>query len=308
MVVVVAVVTTVQAASIVVATVPRPRGAITVPGVVTVGARAPAAPAVAPPGPMQVPIQPLPEVPANLLDMHEVAVPSTVAVVLLELPAGGLPEVGDGRELSNDGAARVEPPLQRLERLGGLVLLPELHVDVADEVVGEVVADVQVLDLAVLAELVEDVLVEVLEVALDLDGVDGVALRVHARGDHVGALVHVAEQQRGRDGRLVVQAGAAVAVPARADLEVERAVHAVLLRAEDRREVLGHGAAPRIRAPAEKLEISALPSHESQITHTRLQPRLTDKHSKEGEQELVMSRYCKQLIPIPVEPSKSAGT
>jgi hypothetical protein len=46
-------------------------------------------------------------------------------------------------------------------------------------------------------------------------------------------------------------------VPARADLEVEGAVHAVLLRAEDRRQVLSHGGA-WIPAPArplaEKLE------------------------------------------------------
>jgi hypothetical protein len=46
-------------------------------------------------------------------------------------------------------------------------------------------------------------------------------------------------------------------VPARADLEVERAVHAVLLRAEDRREVLSHGGAwirPTVRPLAEKQE------------------------------------------------------
>lgn len=247
-----------------------------------VRARAPAAPAVAPPGPMQVPIQPLPQLPANLLHMHEVAVPTTVAVVLLELPAGGLAEVGDRRELGNDGTAGVEPPLQRLEGLGGLVLLPEGDIHVADEVVSEVVADVQVLHLAVLAELVEDVLIEVLEVTLDLAGFDGVALRVEARGDHVRALVHVAEQQGRRDGGTVVQARAAVAVAARADLEVERAVHAVLLRAEDRREVLSHGGGwmlPPVRPLAEKLEICS-PTTRIRNYIRKITTRINQQHAR----------------------------
>lgn len=208
-----------------------------------VRARAAAAPAVAPSVPVQVSEQLPAQVPTDLLDVHEVAVPAAVAAVLLELAAGGLPEVRHRRELRDDGAARVVAALQRLQRSRRLLLLPELHVHVPDHVVGEVVADVEALDLAVLAQLLKDVLVEVLEVLLDPVRVDGVALRVHARGDHVRALVHVAEQQRRRDGRLVVQAGAPVAVPARADLEVEGAVHAVLLRAKDGSQVLSHMAA-----------------------------------------------------------------
>jgi hypothetical protein len=206
-----------------------------------VWARAAAAPAVAPEGAMQVAKQLPPQVPADLLDVHKVAVSAAVAAVLLELPAGGLPEVSHRRELGDDGAARVVAALQRLQGAGRLLLLAELHVHVPDHVVREVVADVEALDLAVLAQLHEDVLVEVLEVLLDPLRVDGVALRVHARGDHVRPLVHVAEQQRRGDGRLVVQAGAPVAVAACADLEVEGAVHAVLLRAKDGRKMLSHG-------------------------------------------------------------------
>ena len=111
--------------------------------------------------------------------------------------------------------------------------------------IGEVVADIEALDLAVLAELLEEILVEVLEVVLDLVGVEGLGLGLvrvwgEERGDHVGALVHVGEEEGGADGGLGVEPGAAVAVPAGPDLEVERAVHPVLLRPEYRCQVLRH--------------------------------------------------------------------
>ena len=122
-----------------------------------------------------------------------------------------------------------------------MVFFLELNVHVADHVVGEVVANVEALDLAELAELLEDVLVEILEVLLDLARVDGLALGVHARRDHVGSLVHVGQKQGRRDRRSVVEARATIAVATRADLEVEWAIHAVLLGAEDRSQVLRHG-------------------------------------------------------------------
>ena len=181
-----------------------------------------------------------PKLPTNQLHMHEIAVTASVTAVLLELPTRGLAEIGDGGEVGDDGAAGVEPPLEGGEGGGGLVLLAELDVNVADHVVGEVVADVEGLDLAELGELLEDVLVEVLEVLLDLAGVKGLPRWVDAGGDHVGAQVHVGEEEGRGDGGAVVQAGAAVPVTARPDLEVEWAVHAVLLGPEDRCQVLCH--------------------------------------------------------------------
>lgn len=54
-----------------------------------------------------------------------------------------------------------------------------------------------------------------------------------SRGDHVGSLVHVGEEEGWGDGGTVVDAGATVAVTARAHLEVEWAVYSVLLGAVD---------------------------------------------------------------------------
>lgn len=79
-----------------------------------------------------------------------------------------------------------------------------------------------------------------LEVFLHLFRVDRLALSVDAGSNHVGTLVHVGEQERGADARLRVEAGAAVAVPARADLEVEWTINPVLLSTKNGRQVLRH--------------------------------------------------------------------
>lgn len=75
---------------------------------------------------------------------------------------------------------------------------------------------------------------------LDLARVDGLALRVHAGRDHVRPLVHVGQEQGRADCGPVVQSRAPVAVTTRADLEIEGAVDAVLLRSEYRSQVLRH--------------------------------------------------------------------
>lgn len=122
--------------------------------------------------------------------------------------------------------------MERGEGFGGVVFVAELDVDVANHVVGEVVADVEGFNVSEFGEFKEDVLVEVLEVLLDLGWVYGLALWVHSWGYHVWSLVHVGEEQRWGYAWPVVQTRAPVAVSARADLEVEWTVHPVLLRPE----------------------------------------------------------------------------
>lgn len=71
-------------------------------------------------------------------------------------------------------------------------------------------------------------------------GVDGVALGINAGGDHVGALVHIREEKSGADAGLGMEAGAAVSMPTSSDLEVEGAVHTVLLCPKYRSQMLRH--------------------------------------------------------------------
>lgn len=94
------------------------------------------------------PIQLSPQFPTNQLHVHEITVSAAVAVVFLELAARGFPEIRHRREVCDNWAAIVEAALQGLQGRGGLILLLELDIDVADHVIGEVVADVEALDLA----------------------------------------------------------------------------------------------------------------------------------------------------------------
>lgn len=90
-----------------------------------------------------------------------------------------------------------------------------------------------------------------LEVILHFAGVEGIALSVDTRGDHIGSLVHVRKQQGGTDAGLGVEPGATIAVPASSDLEIERAIHPVLLCPEYRCQMLRH-----FRRPINSLSLS----------------------------------------------------
>lgn len=129
--------------------------------------------------------------------MHEITIPTAVAVTFLELATSGFTEVGDRREVGNNGASIVEASLEGSQSSGGFLFFLELDVDIPYHMISEIVANVETLNLSEFAEFFEDVLVEVLQVLLDLTRVDGLTLGVHAGGDHVGPLVHVRQEQRG---------------------------------------------------------------------------------------------------------------
>lgn len=181
-----------------------------------------------------------PEFPANHFYMHEITITSTIAVVLFILAAGSLPEISDRGEIDNNRAARVKSALEGLQSGSGVILLFKLNINISDHVIGEVIADIEVLDLTELAELLKNILVEILKVFLDLKGIERLALGFDARGDHVWTVVHVGEEESGRNGRSGVEARATVTVTASTNFEVERTIDSVLLRAEDGSQVLRH--------------------------------------------------------------------
>jgi hypothetical protein len=125
--------------------------------------------------------------------MHEVAVATTVTAVFLILPAGSLTEVCHRGVLHNNRAARVKAALKGIVSSYCLLFLPELDIDIADHVVGEVVTYIQGLNLAKLAQLLVDILIEVLKMLLHLLRSNSLALGIKSRGDHIRALIHVSK-------------------------------------------------------------------------------------------------------------------
>jgi hypothetical protein len=137
-------------------------------------------------------------------------------------PATRLPKIRHGTQLTIDRPRRIPPTIQRIARRLRRVLVLEPRVHIADKVIVVVIADDDFFDLAELAHLAPEVLVEGVEVVLQLG-------RVHFVFLVVGwVLVEVREQDCLRVRGLDVLARAAVTVTAGADLVVEGAVDSVV--------------------------------------------------------------------------------
>ena len=149
--------------------------------------------------------------------MDEVTEASSDTALATVEPAAGLPEVRDGGELAVYRPSSVPPGVEVIAGLLGVLLVFKASVDVADEMVVVVVADDDLLDLAVLAHFAEEVLVEGVKVVLQLRRIH-LVLRVERR-----VLVQVWQQDRLAIRRLHVFPRAPVPVPACTNLVIERA-------------------------------------------------------------------------------------
>ena len=205
--------------------------------------------------------------------MHEVAVVATAALCFVELAAPRLPKVRNGRVLYTEEVA-LEALAAEADEAGLCVLLIAiLDVDVSHHVVPEVVAHVHLINVPKPRQLFEYRFVPILKVLTLLAPLRAVAVTRAGGGDsrlrqrrrrggggrlldRLGILPHVLNQHALRKRRPVVSTAAAIAVPARADLEVERAVHAVLFRPVDPREVR-RAAARAAAAVAAAAKVSA---------------------------------------------------
>jgi len=195
------------------------------------------------PSPVWSPVTPkelFPQIPTNLLHMHKIAISATIAAVLLILSAGCFPKISNSGEVNNNRAARVKAALKGCMSCSCLIFLPELDIDIAYHVISKVVADIEVLNLTKLAQLLIDVLIEILKMLLHLLRINRLALSINPRGYHIRALIHVSKHKSWRYGWPVVQAGAAIPMTTSPNLEVKRAVDPVLLSAKDRSQVLRH--------------------------------------------------------------------
>eukprot|EP00308_Calcidiscus_leptoporus_P001987 CAMPEP_0119397506 /NCGR_PEP_ID=MMETSP1334-20130426/140369_1 /TAXON_ID=127549 /ORGANISM="Calcidiscus leptoporus, Strain RCC1130" /LENGTH=304 /DNA_ID=CAMNT_0007421349 /DNA_START=117 /DNA_END=1031 /DNA_ORIENTATION=+ len=103
----------------------------------------------------------------DFLQVHEIAVAAAAARRLLKLAAARILEVGDRAELGQDWPPCVKAAHEFLQSALGVLLLTELGVDISRQVVAEVLAHAELLQLAAdVGQLLEDVFVELLEVVL----------------------------------------------------------------------------------------------------------------------------------------------
>lgn len=100
--------------------------------------------------------------------MNEVAEASSDTALATVEPAAGLPKVRDGGELAVYGPSGVPSGVEVVAGLLGVLLVFEAGVDIANEMVVVVVADDHLLNLAVLAHLAVEILVEGVKVVLQL--------------------------------------------------------------------------------------------------------------------------------------------
>mmetsp|Transcript_10195 Transcript_10195/g.32313 ORF Transcript_10195/g.32313 Transcript_10195/m.32313 type:complete len:340 (+) Transcript_10195:2352-3371(+) len=186
--------------------------------------------------------------------VEKVAVAAARAGASLVLATGSLVKVDDVRVLGDDGATVKVAAGEAKEGLGRARLIVKLGKDVAQQVISDVVAHVQLFNFSVPGKLNIHVNVKVVKVALALKGVDPVAgTRRTARrpagatgagvvgrarvavGGAAGAVngKEAGEEEGPGDEWTSVQARAAGAVAARANLNVEGTVNLVLFGAKD---------------------------------------------------------------------------
>ena len=93
------------------------------------------------------------------LDMHKVAKSTAAATILIIVATPRLAEVRHRAELHLQLASVVVASIENIERIGGLLLVKELAVDVADHVISEVVTDRERVDPPELGQLHEEAVV-----------------------------------------------------------------------------------------------------------------------------------------------------
>jgi len=197
----------------------------------------PAAPVSARPA-----VQFMTQLPGDWLEVHEVAEAGPGALPGLVLPAAGLPEVRHRRQLSVDRPSAKPSVVEVVDPLLCVLLALELDVDVAHQMVSQVVAHIHLLNLSVFVlALDKDVLEEVVVVLLHL-----LVCNVRQMGS-VRCLcrvlrvnVKILKEEGLRKRRLVVNPGTTLAVSTGAHFEEEGTIYFVLLGSEDTRQVLGH--------------------------------------------------------------------
>lgn len=193
--------------------------------------------------------------------MNEIAESTAHASIATIESTTGLSKVRHGRQFAVYRPCGIPARVERITSCLCILFVLESHVDVADQICNimlvpspskerwdihdqgkhtiiVVIANHHLLDFTIFAHLAPDILVERIEVILDLLRVH-LVLRIERR-----VLIQVRHQNRLRVRWFDMLARATVAMPAGANFVIERAVDFILLRAEDRRQIVRHFVSP----------------------------------------------------------------
>lgn len=100
------------------------------------------APAPSTPRVMKLPKQLPPQLPPNHLNVHKIAIATSITALLLELPARRLTKISHRRKISDNRPAGVKPPLQSSQCCCSLIFLAKLNIDIPNHVISEIIADI----------------------------------------------------------------------------------------------------------------------------------------------------------------------
>lgn len=175
--------------------------------------------------------------------MHEITESRTSTLTHLVLTTACLTEVCHRRQFRVHGPTSEPAVVQVLSRPFGVLLAAELDVHIAHQMVSQIVADVHLLDFAVLVlALHKDILEKVIVMLLHflVRHVCHQVTSVRRFGRVLGIHVKILQQTGLRERRLVVDPRTTVPMAACSDLKVKRAVDLVLFCAENRGKILRH--------------------------------------------------------------------
>lgn len=154
-----------------------------------------------------------------------------------------LSKIGNGGELRFYRTSGIISTVDGIESKLSGVFIKELDVGISRKMVGQVLANIQFVNGTMLGKFIIDIPIEVFKMVYDVllrNGRRWQTLFGSKRDELVWRNVEVMQKQGWAEQGLMMDARAAITVPARANLEVEWTVDFVLLCAIDGSEMLRH--------------------------------------------------------------------
>jgi len=154
--------------------------------------------------------------------MHEVAVASENAFSIVELSATSLPKIRHRRKLTSQHSSCIKSSLKNLLSSSSTVFIIEFCIDISDEMISKVVANMKFLQFSKVREFRPNIFVEFFKVLLSLMLVNywrwlpSLILVLLCE-----VLIHVRDQNRLAQRWTIVLSGTSISMSARANFEVE---------------------------------------------------------------------------------------